>query len=145
MKRFNFRLQRIFDYREALKLEQQRELARKTHELAIAEDRLTEIDEERSKAPISPGGLTTMAELGMLHDYMKGLTQLFEEQTLVVKEAESAVEAAREIYMERAIDAKTLATVKERRFEEFNEEKGRKEKTSLDGISVQRHRFREVD
>ena len=141
MKRFTFRLQRVLDYRETLKKEKERELALKNHELSSAEQSVQRILEEQNTSDGIAEGVKTMAEVGLVGDYLRGLQRALENQRVRVKEAQLAVEAARDAYIEKATDVKTLDTVKGKRHEEFLEEKARREKRTTDDIVVQRFRF----
>lgn len=141
MKRFTFRLQRVLDYRETLKKEKERELALKNHELSTAEQSVQRILEEQNSSDGIAEGVKTMAEVGLVGDYLRGLQRALENQRVRVKEAQIAVEAARDAYVEKATDVKTLDTVKGKRHEEFLEEKARREKRTTDDIVVQRFRF----
>ena len=141
MKRFNFRLQRVLDYRETLKKEKERELAVKNHELSTAEQSVQRILEEQNSSDGLAPGVKTMAEVGLVGDYLRGLQRALENQRERVKEAQVAVEAARDAYIEKATDVKTLDTVKSKRHEEFLEDRARREKRTTDDIVVQRFRF----
>ncbi len=141
MKRFNFRLQRVLDYRETLKKEKERELAVKNHELSTAEQSVQRILEEQNSSDGLAPGVKTMAEVGLVGDYLRGLQRALENQRERVKEAQVAVEAARDAYIEKATDVKTLDTVKTKRHEEFLEDRARREKRTTDDIVVQRFRF----
>ena len=141
MKRFTFRLQRVLDYRETLKKEKERELALKNHELSTAEQSVQRILEEQNSSDGVAEGVKTMAEVGLVGDYLRGLQRALENQRERVKEAQVAVEAARDAYIEKATEVKTLDTVKGKRHEEFLEDKARRDKRTSDDIVVQRFRF----
>lgn len=141
MKRFTFRLQRVLDYRETLKKEKERELALKNHELSSAEQSVHRIVEEQNSSNGVTPGVITMAEVGLVGDYLRGLQRALENQRERVIEAQVAVEAARDAYIEKATEVKTLDTVKTKRYEEYLEDKTHHEKRQSDDIVVQRFRF----
>jgi flagellar export protein FliJ len=59
-----------------------------------------------------------------------------------VIEATSAVEDARDAYIEKAIEAEILDTLKGRRKDEHKDEVRLDEQKELDEIAVSRHRFK---
>ena len=52
-----------------------------------------------------------------------------------------AVEAARLAYVEKAVEEETLETLKDKRLNEYKEEKHREERKELSSLVVQRYRF----
>lgn len=144
MKRFKFRLQRVLEYRNSVKKEKERELAVRNAELHAAEDRLKQIVEAHDSVPLV-GDEMSMAELMMRGDYLRYLQESLIMQRLLVHEAAEAVDAAREAYVEKAIEAESLESLKKKRFSEYKEERKRVEKKELDELTVQRHRFKATD
>ena len=141
MKKFLFRLQRVLEFRNLVKKEKERELARRHMELHEAQARLDQIIEAQEHA-LMPQQHITIAELNLIGDYRKYLQEALIKQRLLVIEATEAVEKAREAYIEKALEAETLEGVKERRQAEFKDECRKEERKSLDKLTVQRHRFK---
>ena len=140
-KKFKFRLQRVLDYRESLKKEKERELALRNSELLQAEERLQRVmAAQESVEP--PMGETTMAELALAGDYLYYLQQALVRQRELIIEAAEAVDEAREAYIEKAVEAKTLDTLKQKRREEHSIELRRSERKETDKVTVQRYRFK---
>ncbi len=142
MKKFKFRLQRVLDYRNLLKKEKERVLARRAAELHDAQERLTQILTAQDEALWPDRMELTMAELALTGDYKRYLQDLLVRQRLIVLQAAEAVEAARQAYVEQAIETKTLENVKERRFRDFKEDERRGERRELDRFTVTRYRFK---
>lgn len=141
MKKFKFRLERVLEYRNALKKEKERELALKNAQLARAEQVVEEITEAQNNAAVPGGGLTTMAELMLHGDYHQFLQDALVNQRLLVLEAAHAVEQARDAYLEKAIEAETLENLKRKRAEEHREQARKEERKEADKLTVQRFRF----
>lgn len=141
MKRFQFRLQRVLNFRTSEKKERERELALKNGELKSAEQKLNGIVQAQDKATVTEEGLQTMAELHLSGDYQALLREALVNQRLLVIEASEAVDAARDAYIQKAIEAETLATLRERKMEDHRAENKRLDRKQLDEIAVQRHRY----
>lgn len=142
MKKFRFRLQRVLDYRISLRKDKERELALKNAELRNAEDRLVAIINEQDRNGLPENGEVTLAELQLTREYQQYLQESLIEQRLLVLEATSAVEAARDAYIEKAIEAETLETLKKKKIAEHKDEARREERKELNDLTVQRHRFK---
>ena len=141
MKRFRFRLQTVLNYRRSLKKEEERNLARRNNELHDAESRLESIIEAQDAGASAAESCETMAELMLAGEYQQVLRTELDEQRKLVKEAAEAVDEAREAYVEKAVDAEMLETLRRRRTEEHAYEMRRKERKAVDEHVVQRHRF----
>ena len=141
MKKFRFRLERVLDYRNVEKKDRERELARCHHELSEREERLDEIVEAQDRNGVPAGKVITMAELSLTGGYQAYLRKMLEHQRVLVQEAVEAVDAARDAYIEKAIETETLETLKDRRHEEWKDEKRHSEKKEIDELVVQRHRM----
>ncbi|MCB0322900.1 MAG: flagellar export protein FliJ [Bdellovibrionales bacterium] len=142
MKKFKFRLQRVLDYRNSVKKDKERELALKNALLHAAEHRLEEIIDEQDGVELPTNGEMTMAELQLTREYQQYLQDALVEQRLTVLEAASAVEAARDAYIEKAIEAETLETLRKKKQLEHRDERRREERKELNDLTVQRHRFK---
>ncbi len=142
MKKFKYRLERVLQYRQALKKEKRNELALKSYELATKEEKLNELLEEQER---SDEGLEETAmpasEMMLFGDYRRRLQEALVHQRLLIHEAAMAVDAAREAYIEKAVEAEALETVKKHQFEEFKTEFVRRERKMTDELTVLRHRL----
>lgn len=146
MRKFRFRLERVLDYRNTVKREKELELIEKNHQLMSAEEQLADIvsahDSLAEQRAISE---KTMADLALELTYQAALQEMLLHQRILVLEATEAVEQARDAYIEKAIEAETLETLRERRKEEFQLEQKRKERKSQDQLVVLRHRLTKKD
>ncbi len=145
MKKFSFRLQRVLDYRTSLKKERERELAVKNAELHAAEERKNFILEAQDGVVVPSEGEITMADLQLTKDYQEHLQESLVNQRLLVLEAAGAVELARDAYIEKAVEAETLETLKKKKLDEHQTERRREERKELNNLTVVRHRFTKVE
>ena len=97
--------------------------------------------EEQDNVSLPMEGEITMAELQLTKDYQAYLHESLIYQRLLVLEAAGAVEAARDAYIEKAIEAETLETLRKKKVEEHKTERRREERKQLNDLTVQRHRF----
>ncbi len=141
MANFRFRLKEVLHYRRVLEREQGRELARKNFLLQEAEGQAQELLSEIDRSPAVAETVMRMADIALSGDYQQALREALIEQRLLVLEAAAAVDAAREMYVERAKDAEVLETLRERQYEKFKVEESRRERKRVDEVVVQRHRF----
>ena len=138
MKKFKYRLGRVLDFRESEKKEKEAVLAEKNFELFSAESRLGVIIDLQDKATLPEQGELTMAELTLQREFQMSLREMLERQRILINEATQAVEEARDAYLEKAVEAETLVTHKEKkRLEHFGESK-RAERKAQDELTVQR-------
>lgn len=143
MKKFNFRLQRVLDFRNVGKKEKELELARENARLQEAEQQLRALEEVYMQQAIGEGEMT-MADLMMRGEYSEYLRDAIELQQVYVEQAIEAVEAARDAYIEKAIEAETLETLKKKRIEEHKEESRQAERKDLDRLVVSRFKHKKV-
>lgn len=142
MKKFDFRLQRVLDYRNVRKKQQEQELAQERRKLFEAEERRNQLESLQAQAEeaMKEEGISSMAELSLAQSYQEMLMKSLDEQENVVKQAIEAVEQARDIYIERAIEAEMLETVKKKKIEDYKLDKKRDDQKTIDKIVVSRHR-----
>jgi len=138
MKKFRYRLERVLDYREAEKSEKERELAAKNYELHSAETRLDAIIVAQDGARLPENSELSMAEVMLQREFQQGLRVLLERQRDLILEATEAVDQARNAYLEKAVAAETLVSHKEKRFEEWKDDKRRSDRRATDDLTVMR-------
>ena len=138
MKRFKFRLQQVLEYRNSMKKEKERELAICNAELFTAEDHLEQIVNAQDSCQ-PPEAVVSMAELLINGTYQQRLREALEFQRIVVQQATEAVDAARDAYIEKAVEAEILETLKEKKFEAYKLERSKSERKQLDEMTVQRY------
>ncbi|MBP9837625.1 MAG: flagellar export protein FliJ [Proteobacteria bacterium] len=140
MKKFNFRLQRVLDFRHTLTKDKERELALKNHQLNEEEGKLNNILDEQNTTQI-PERPMSMAEMSLTKKYIESLQIELVKQRLIVQEAKEAVEMAREVYLEKYKEEETLNRLKDKKISEHKDEKLRSDKKELSDMVVQRYRF----
>lgn len=145
MKKFKFGLQRVLDYRKSLKKDSERELALKNAVLHEREERLEDILFAQDNFKSLEKREMNMAELMLRGDYLCYLQETLVRQRALVKEAMEAVEQARDIYMQRAVEFQSLETLREKKVVEYKCEAVKFEKKELDKLTVQRHRFKHLN
>jgi flagellar FliJ protein len=140
MKKFKFRLQKVLEYRELLKRESERELGMKHNELRDAEQGVEDIisAQEACQPPLSDKAIS-MAELALTGDYQLRLQEELINQRLLVIQAIEAVETARDQYIEKAMEAKILDKLKDRRLTEHKREMRKEERKVVDELVIHRH------
>ena len=133
MKKFRFRLEQVLNFRKVEKKDRERELAFRNMELHTREQRLGAILDAQDKSNV-PGGPLTMAEFALHSRYHEALRRALERQRELVQEAIKAVEIARDAYLEKAIETKTLETLKDHRRDEHREEARREDRKEIDEL-----------
>ena len=141
MKKFDFRLKRVLDYRQLVKKESERDFAKKTGRLRMLEQELEEIIKAQDKALFDPKHKVTMAEFSLVEQYQERLQEELEEQRQRVDEASKEVEEARQVYIEKSIETSILENLKKKKLEEYRQEAHREERSDLNEMTVQRHRL----
>jgi len=138
VKKFNFRLQRVLNYRNVLKKEEQRNLAQRNHELKEAEQLRDEILQAQDQNVLAEENVT-MAEFKIRKEYGEVLHQALVEQRLLVLQAADAVDRARMLYIERSVESETLETLKDKKRETYKEEIRKEEMKDLNERTVQQY------
>ncbi|HMO16765.1 MAG TPA: flagellar export protein FliJ [Oligoflexia bacterium] len=144
MEKFRFRLEKVKQFKEDASRDSKRELARQNARLSTAEDILSQLLEERHRQKLGADGLLTGADLGILNTYDHFLQNLLIKQRQSVQEAEIAVEKAREHVLEKAREEKALSLLKEKRFEEYQDEKKRQERKESSSLAMKQYILREL-
>ena len=142
MKKFKFRLERVLEFRDSLKKSKKRELSIKQGELNNAETRVEDILKTQDSSTTPGDELLSMADLKLAGEYQESLREALIHQRLLVIEAADAVEKARDAYLEKAVEAEMLESLKRKKLEEHKEEVRRAERKHADEMSILRHRFR---
>lgn len=142
MKKFKFRLDRILKYNTSLKKEKERQLMQERAKLNEAESTRQMIEEEQARMDQCGVETTSMAELMLRGEYLDALQTLLETQRALVEKANEAVEVARQAYIAQSREEKSLLMMKDKKKADYNEEKIRHDRVTMDSINTMRHRFR---
>ena len=143
MKKFCFRLERVLQYRELVKRDRKRELAAKTNQLLMEQERLTDLGRAWEANEVA-SGFVTVEMLQLVERYSMWLKAEVERQIKVVEEATKQVEEARNAYIEAAKESEALQTLKSKKYEEYLENYYKEEGKFLDEISVQRAKLNKI-
>lgn len=138
MKRFRFRLQRVFDLRVQIRDEARQELVRRNQERDYQISVLSHLEEEYRRTAIREGGTYSAGDLVLLGAYCARLQKQIEYQQEVVAKARKEAELAQERYVEASREAKALEMLREKKLREHTEQMLREEGAMLDEIAIQR-------
>jgi len=138
VKKFKYRLERVLDFRESERKDRELILAVKNSELHSAEGRLDQIVQMQDSATLPENTELSMAELTLQRQFQMGLREMLERQRVMILEAAEAVEMARDAYLEKAVEAETLQTHKDKKKAEHQEERKHSERRAADEMTVQR-------
>ena len=136
MDRFKFRLEKVKSFREKLKKEAERVLAQKMSSLNSAEQIMEQLKEEKDRDKSSGDNILSAAELMLIGDYDRFIQELLEKQKVVIQDAEKAVENAREELIERAKDEKALSLLKDKKLEEYTDERKRRDRKETSELAI---------
>ena len=138
MKKFKFRLERVLNYREAIREEKKTELAKKNAELNERVSKLEMLEEAflKNEAALDESGNVSLLRIAGL--YAARLKSEIANQIVSIEEAQEEVEVARIEYIEAAKDAKTLDTLKQKKLEEYKEYIAKEDEKFLDEMTIQK-------
>jgi flagellar export protein FliJ len=138
MKKFRFRLERVLQYRQALKLEKQKDLLREQMMLQQQIDQLLHMEQQLSSIGIEDGQIVLAQDVKVLAEYADRLRAQIESQKLAIEQARIRVEKAREAYNQAAMDAEALEKLKAKKSDAYQIEILKDEESFLDELSVMR-------
>ena len=141
MKRFKFRLEKVREHRDSVKLEKRRDLMSALRALYDAQEALETL--EASYRGISLAQSTVMASQSVLLAGMYGerLKDEIVAQRLSIIRAEEFVQEKRAIYIEASREAEVLESLKRKKAAEYQEMVDREIAKELDEIAVLRAGF----
>lgn len=137
MKRFLFRLERVLQYREAIKEESRRELLAANALVREEQEKLNQL-ESAARATAVPDGIVPIEALTLVGYLATNLHRGIERQREQVAQAETKAEERRRIFVDAVKDFETLARLKTKRREEYNARIRKLEDQASDEIAVQR-------
>lgn len=142
MKRFRFRLERVLNFRESEKKERERELKQRNSELVKAEQERDGVMKAQDVMSLVGEGEYSVGDFEIERCYREFLNAQLVQNRLLVMDAQTEVERARDSYIEKAIETEMLEKLKERRFDEFREERAKNERKNLSELTTMRHRLK---
>lgn len=138
MKKFKFRLQKVFEHRVRVKEELGRILRLRMNEHAEAVQKLQNLREAQQGLGFTTEGPCDVGTLTLLSAYGFRLKAEIEKQIEVIAEAEQRVAAARADYVKASTDARALELLREKRLVEYNEAILKHECDQIDEMTTQR-------
>jgi flagellar export protein FliJ len=142
MKKFNFRLEKVKSFREQETLKSKKELAKKISELTNSENVFSQLLVEKERSKLSNDKIMTAGDLSLLGEYEYFLQCLLKNQVSIVEEAKKAVEIARGQLLIKANEEKALSLLRDKKFEEYQEDLRRSEKKEFESLAIRQHLMR---
>ncbi|WDP89810.1 MAG: flagellar export protein FliJ [Desulfobacter sp.] len=140
MKRFEFKLQSLLNYRKHLEQQARQDMARAVADVTACEKGIADMKQNRLDAE---GRLDRLVEKGIPSNefrshyaYLSGLDQTIVSERDRKRYLEKVVAEKRKILKQRTIDKKAMERLRERRAEEYTREMLREEQKGLDEISA---------
>lgn len=148
MKAFEFRLQTKLDItsrqEDMAKEEVRKRQADYDRELEVLTTMLNMLAELHDRLRAKKGQSLRVDEVIVLTNFTKVLKNDIENQALAVRQAEMALERARQELLEIMKERKTLEKLKENEYQEYLQEMLRLEQGVLDELAITRHVRRET-
>ncbi len=141
MKRFQFRLERVLQYRKLVKDEKTRLLMESRNRLFENSERLKELETAALLNRLEENVRISAEQVQLLAMYGARLKEQIADQEKRVQELQQEVAERRNDYVEAAKDEESLVTLKQRKQEEYKEYLEKEEGKFLDELSVQRQGF----
>lgn len=141
MKRFQFRLDRVLQYRKLVKDERTRELIQRRNKLYEDSERLRDLETAALLNRIEEGARITAEQVQIVGMYAARLKEQIGTQQQQVEQSQEAVADAHRAYVEAAKEEASLSTLRKRKQAEYQEYLEKEESKSMDEFSVQRQGY----
>ena len=138
MKKFKFRLERVFQYRLIIKDEKRRGFMKCLATLREANDKLEMLRKSQLENQLESERLLQVEMVVMRGLYAARLRAEIEAQITLVEKLEEEVEAAKQEYIEASKETEVLEKLKKRKEEEYIQESDKADGKVLDELAVQR-------
>lgn len=135
MEKFEFKLEKILGIREFEEKQAKIELGKAIAQSEKIKQSLEFIAQEKVKTNLLRSSSTEINDLLLIENYINGLEIKKEDFLIQLANAQIIVEEKREIYLKAMQKRKALEKLKEKKFENFNEEIELKNQTELDEIN----------
>lgn len=145
MKKFQFRLERVLQYRKLLKDEKTKELILSRNKLFGEMEHLKELEMAALLNAIEDNIQITAEEIHLLGAYGARLKEDIEHQKEEIERSQEAVAKAEDAYIEAAKDEETLATLKEKRKAEYADYLNKEELKAIDEMTTQRSAYNKLN
>ena len=141
-KRFQFRLEKVLQYRQTIKAEKKKELMIANNELLEQERHLAELEEALSQNEMAARRPMSAGEVSLFSQYSTRLRKEIEHQKLHVERAEQVAEEARNAYIEASKDSESLEKLKDKKHAEYRVYLEKEHEKFLDELTIQRTGFK---
>lgn len=138
MKKFKFRLERVLQFRRAIKDEKLRELILKNAALREGQDRLAALEDAAARNENEGSGVQFVESLYMRGLYAARLKEEIVNQRLVIIKREDEASEAMAAYIEASKELKALTTLKDKKRAEYTEYVAHEDSKFLDELATQR-------
>lgn len=138
MARFQFPMQNILEMKEKLEEQAKNEYGQANARLLLEQENLEKVkkrqEEAEQKLKQVLYEILSVTEIRKREDAVEIIKTYVKQQLLVVKRCEKEVEAAREKLTEAMKERKIFEKLREKAFEEFMKEEGRREQKEVDEL-----------
>jgi flagellar export protein FliJ len=138
MKKFKFRLERILQFRLAVKDERLRELTLKNMKLKEEQGRLEALEQAVERNQNASEGVQLVESFYMRGLYAARLKEEIVNQRLAIIKCEDEVQVAMAAYIEASKELKSLTTLKDRKRAEYMEYVAHEDAKFLDELATQK-------
>lgn len=139
MKRFTFRLEPLFEYRQRLEEISRKEFGEALKRLEEEELKLSFLREEHKKSSLECDRMKEegahSSDITPYFDYLLGLKLHMDEQQKVIRAVKEALEAKRTELVKASQDKKVMEKMKERSFTAYNEALNKEEQKQSDDLA----------
>lgn len=143
MARFRFPLQNILNMKEKLEEQAKNEYGQANAKLLAEEKKLEQLNHRLEDAHLQLKNvlheILSMTEIHKRENAVVILKDYVQQQQMVVKRCEKEVEIAREKLTEAIKERKIFEKLREKAFDEFMKEEGRKEQKEVDELTSYRY------
>lgn len=134
MKRFNFSLQKVLDFREFEKKQAEAELGKAVAEETKIEDTLKMIAEDRASSVKVADSTKDVSGMFAVQNYFRLLEQQKEEALMNLAQAKVITEEKRDVMREAMKNCKVLENLRDKRKDVWKKENYRAEENEIDDI-----------
>lgn len=138
MARFQFPMQNILEMKEKLEEQAKNEYGQANARLLLEQENLEKVkkrqEEAEQKLKQVLYEILSVTEIRKREDAVEIIKTYVKQQLLIVKRCEKEVEAAREKLTEAMKERKIFEKLREKAFEEFMKEEGRREQKEVDEL-----------
>ncbi|HEY8269492.1 MAG TPA: flagellar export protein FliJ [Pseudobdellovibrionaceae bacterium] len=141
--KFKFPLQKVLDHRKIKEDLAQKDFHDVLNELQILQKKLQELEVALHEAHVRSGSLQSQGgtqgpALSQINEFQKNQKILIQLQKTKILAQEKVVEGKRELLLQAAVETKTINKFKEKKFNEYREEREADEQKEMDEQNILR-------